>query len=162
MNLESLNKHLCRVAKYEWNDEVIYLRKIGATDGMAYYGRFKELAGKTLSEVDDRTETIATHADMISKSMAGEDGQLTLDTDEGRAALKNIAFDELVSLGLLVLRHSGFSGDQPKKNSPTRNVLNTNSASPSESCTPITLCGDSPGNSSQDGCITTASDLGAT
>lgn len=137
MNLETLKAFVRKVEQVQWNGQTLYLRKIGASDGAALIEKIKALSGESLNESRDRDETINFHAAAISKSVADEHGNLLLDSDEARDELKAMAFSELVELGELVLKHSGFGSE--KKSSPTKNVLASDSALLSDSgLTPTT------------------------
>lgn len=114
MNLEAIQKHLRTVTKMEWEGKVIYLRKIGAADGIEIFTSIKSLASENRSPHDDMTETMKFNAKVISKSLADESGELVLDSDEGRATLENMNFNELAELGELALRHSGYGGSAKK------------------------------------------------
>jgi hypothetical protein len=116
MNLETLKQRNARATPIEWNGETIYLRKISARDGAML---LSEITAKAKAvgdgQADDHAETIAYHAKVVSKAMCDASGTLTLDTDEGREALQSLAFEELVSLGELVLANNGFA-EPAKKN----------------------------------------------
>jgi hypothetical protein len=119
MNLESLKKRLATVKKVEWNGETIYLRKIGAADGMAMVGAIGKLKEQNLDTQQDREATINFHVTAISKSLADAQGNLQLNSEDAIESLKQLPFDDLVSLGDLVLAHSGFGGDEKKSTQPT-------------------------------------------
>lgn len=134
MNLEALKKRNAEVTTKEWRGENIYLRKIGAQDGLRLLALVKTEADKPRTTAEDHAATVDYHAQVISKSLSNEQGALELDTDAGLAELKKLAFDELVELGELCLRHSGFVGNQ-KKSTVTTNSSPTTSAENSESPT---------------------------
>jgi hypothetical protein len=139
MNLEALRQRIARVESFNWNGETVYLRKIGAVDGMSLVGQVASIKDKTLGPQDDRAATLNFHATAISKSLADKDGKLVCDSQEGIDVLKQLNFDDLTSLGDIVLKHSGFSGNEKKSTQPT-NCLPSDSASPSKETTTPTNC----------------------
>lgn len=134
MNIAKLKERISKVASVEWNGETIYMRKLSATEGVALISRLKKLAEMTLGEERDRLETIDYQAAVISKVLCDEQGQLELDSDEGRATISQLPFDELCDLGELCQKHGGLIPE--KKSSTKPNVSLSDSASHSESSTP--------------------------
>lgn len=132
MSIEAFKKHVRAVTKFPWCGQELYLRKIGAKDGLELFTRIKDLASENRSPDQDQIETLNFHANVVSKSVADESGELLFDSDEGRDTLKQINFGELTELGTLVLKHSGYGGGDAKKNSPPNNSSPTDSALPSE------------------------------
>lgn len=131
MNLEAIQKHLRAVTRIEWAGHVLYLRKIGATDGIEIFTSIKKLSGEDRSAHDDMVETTKFNAKVISKSLSNEDGELPLDSEDGRLALENMNFIELTELGEIVLRHSGYGGGA-KKNTTQTSLPLSGSVEPSE------------------------------
>lgn len=117
MNLETLKARNAQAIAVEWNGETIYLRKLSARDGVAMMADI-ESKQKTVTEDTDHAATVDFHSKVISKSVCDEHGNLTLDSDEGREALAAMGFDDLVSLGVLVLKTSGYATEEgeAKKN----------------------------------------------
>jgi hypothetical protein len=113
MNLETLKARNAKPIAKEWNGETVYLRKLSARDGAAMMDDIEQKKAAVTPENDSKL-TIEFHAKAISKSVCDECGNLTLDTDEGRETLAALPFDDLVSLGVLVLETSGMS--EAKKN----------------------------------------------
>lgn len=130
MNLEAIQKHLRTVTQKEWMGNIIYLRKIGAKDGIEIFNSIKELASKDRNPAEDQMETVKFNAKIISKAMADEVGELVLDNDDGRELLAAMNFKELTELGQIVLEHSGYGGE--KKSTPPSNSSPSNSAGNSE------------------------------
>jgi hypothetical protein len=128
MNIDELKKRINKPTAFEWQGERVWLRKIGAADGMALFGKIKALASAPLDSDSDREATLNFHAEAIAKSWSDEAGVLQFDSPEGIEALKQVNFTELIELGELVLRHSGFKGDEgAKKNSVPNNLPPTDS-----------------------------------
>jgi hypothetical protein len=140
MNLDELKKKINKPTAFEWCGEPVWLRKIGANECAAIFATMKSLASRTFASAEDHQATIDVHANAIAKSLCDESGVLQFNTEEAVATLKEVNFTELVELGELVLRHSGFRGDEDaKKNSVTNNLPPIDSASNSElGPTPIT------------------------
>lgn len=133
MNLDELKKKINKPTAFQWGGESVWLRKIGANECAAIFAKMKDLASRSFDSAADHEATIDVHANAIAKSLCDELGALQFDTDEGVATLKEVNFADLVELGELVLRHSGFRGDDDaKKNSVTNNLPPTDSASNSE------------------------------
>jgi hypothetical protein len=133
MNLETLKQHVRKVTPKEWQGQTVYLRKIGATEGVAMIAKIKAISSEELNEERDRKETVEYYAFAVSKSLANEAGDLDLDTDEGRTLLAQMNFVELCELGTLVLTHNGFAAE--KKSTPTSNASLSVSALPLETST---------------------------
>lgn len=130
MNLDELKKKINKPTAFEWCGEPVWLRKIGANECATIFAKMKDLASRSFDTAADHQATIDVHANAIAKSLCDEAGTLQFDTEEGIATLKEVNFTELVKLGELALRHSGFRGDEDaKKNSVTNNLPHTDSAS---------------------------------
>lgn len=144
MNLEALRRVINQPKQFEWNGETVWLKKIGAADGLAFFAKIKELEAQTLTEAQDREATLDYYARAIAKSLCDEAGLLVADSEEGIDTLKTVNFNDLVQLGDTVLRHSGFRGDEEaKKNLATTSSPRIDSALELDSGpTPIT---SSPG-----------------
>lgn len=134
MNLEAIQKHLRAVTKMEWQGHDIYLRKLGATDGIEIFTSIKSLSSENRTPHDDMVQTAKFNSKVISKSLSDEAGNLLLDSDEGRTTLEALNFHELTELGEIVLKHSGYGGTV-KKNLAPLNSQPSDSASPSETPT---------------------------
>src|SRR5688572_22372723 len=112
MNLEDLKKRTRALTESEWAGQKIYLRKIGAADGMSLVSRILRERELPLTPEQDREATLDFQATVISKSLANASGELTLDSDEGRSELKLLPFAELVELGDMCLRFSGMASQK--------------------------------------------------
>lgn len=132
MSIEAFKNRVRAVTKVEWCGEQLHLRKIGAKDGLELFTRITGLAAENRGSDEDRIETLNFHANVVSKSVASESGDLLFDTDEGRDTLKQINFQELTELGTLVLKHSGYGGGDAKKNLVQSNSSPIDSALPLE------------------------------
>lgn len=114
-----LKKHLRTVTKKEWCGQDVYLRKIGAKDGLALFSSIKQLATENRKPEDDQIETLKFHANVVAKSLANEQGELLFDTEEGREQLQQVNFHELTELGTMALAHSGYGGETKKNLAPS-------------------------------------------
>ena len=112
MNLESLRALKNAPAELSWNGQPIYLRKLGARDGVELYDGIRSKEKAVASGEDDHMATVKFHVNIISRSVCDASGKLCMDTDEAKSELENLSFDLLVSLGELVLSHSGFGGEK--------------------------------------------------
>lgn len=128
--IDAVQKRLAAVTEKDWNGEKVYLRKLGANQGLAFVKAVGERAEQKLSQADDRAAIILLHATNISKSFCDTSGKLLYDSEDGIAQLSTLPFDELVSLGDLVLNHSGFGADEKKSTQPTNSP-------PSDSALPL-------------------------
>lgn len=91
MNIEELRQGLRAQAKpvtvSEWG-KTVYFLPIGAVRGIALHQRIKALADLS-GTIDQSPEAFLAFADVISASIADENGNRFLDSDEGRAFLAN-------------------------------------------------------------------------
>ena len=126
MNLDALKQHVRAVTEEAWCGQKIWLRKIGATDGLALFSTIRKLNAENRTEDDDRAETLNFNAGVISKSLANEAGELEADSPEGIETLKTVNFMELAELAAMVLKHSGYT--DAKKNLPQGDSPPTGSA----------------------------------
>lgn len=136
MNLEDLKEHVRATKEFEWCGKAVRLRKLSAQDYMALFGRIRQEESKDRTPEEDQKATIEFHVEIVARTWAGDDGELQADSEEGRAALGTLPFDELLALGKLSLKHSGFdadAGEQKKSDSPTPSCSPSISAAPSES-----------------------------
>lgn len=115
MTLEELKSIVCTVGAYQWCGRTIHLRKLGAKDHIALFSAIKSDAGKELSPQEDHDAVLRHHVEMTARTLADEQGNLISDSDEGRKYLASLPFDDLVSLGVLVMSHSGYTTEPEKK-----------------------------------------------
>lgn len=135
MNLEDLKAHSRATKEFEWCGKAVRLRKLSAQDYMALFGRIRQEESKDRTPEQDQQATIEFHVELVARTWAGDDGELQANSEEGRAALRTLPFDELLSFGRLSLKHSGFdpaAGEQKKSDSPTPNCSPSISAAPSD------------------------------
>jgi len=116
MNLDDLKKHISTATPFEWCAKQIHLRKLSAQDGLILFNRIKKETDEPHTPEVDREKTLAFNADVASKTLADEAGDLLCDSDDGRALLKQMSFGELAELSEIALRHSGYGGDEKKAN----------------------------------------------
>lgn len=131
---DAVQKRMRTATKKDWNGVEVYLRKLGANRTLKYLTEVTELKEKKLSPAEDRAAILNLHSTNISQSYCNENGDLIYGTPEGLADLLNLPFDDLVSLGDLVLDHSGFGVDEKKSTQP-ENSSHSNSAETSETST---------------------------
>ena len=92
----------------------IKLRQLSAAVGM-------NLA-KVVSDIGDDAASTNTsvlfnfYVDLISKSIVGDNDQLTFDSDEGRATLSQLRFVQLMQIGNACLSLNGMTAETAKKN----------------------------------------------
>ena len=118
-NLETLKKHIRTVTEVEWCGQTIRLRKLTTGDGLELFKNLRD-AGESRDAVTE------FHVELAARSLADASGELEANSDEGRALLRQVGFDDLVELGNIVLRHNGY-GDE-KKSSAETNALPSSSA----------------------------------
>lgn len=138
MNLETLKAKINQTQSFTWLGETVYLRKLGAADGFALFGRLEDVKAKTLSAEDDGRETADFYATLVSKCLCDESGTLTLDSDEGRTALKLVDYRELRAVGVQVMEFNGIIAEDTKKNSLTTSDSPTDSPATLAASIPIT------------------------
>lgn len=130
MNLEDLKSRKPTCQEFQWRGGPVWLRKLSAKDHVELFGRIKEESDKTLDTNGDRMATVNFHLDLVSRSLCDENGSLLKDTADVRAYLMDgVGFTELVDLGAMALRYSGYDPDAPEKKTNSQ----TNSDSPSKS-----------------------------
>ena len=110
-NLETLKKHIRTVTEVEWCGLKVFLRKLSADDHLAIFGQVKA-AGES------REATVAMHVELVARTWANANGDLEADSDDGRATIRQIGFDDLVALGELVLANNGY-GNEKKSTAET-------------------------------------------
>ena len=111
-NLETLKKHIRTVTEVEWCGQTIRLRKLTTGDGLELFKNLRD-AGESRDAVTE------FHVELAARSLADASGELEANSDEGRALLRQVGFDDLVELGNIVLRHNGYGGDEKKSLPPT-------------------------------------------
>lgn len=132
--IDAVQKRISNATEKDWNGEKVYLRKLGADQVLAFLRTVTAEKDKSRTPEEERDQTADLHARNVSKSYADKDGNLTYDSDEGIATLKKLPFDELVSLGDLVLAHTGYGSDEKKSTQPA-NSSPSSSAETSETST---------------------------
>ena len=91
MNLSQLRE---RAAQQITEVDGVRLKKLNAVDGMAYSKQFASVPKDAPPE-----ETVTAYAFLLSKCVVDENGFATLDSDEGRDALRNLDFATFSKLG---------------------------------------------------------------
>ena len=135
MNLEELEKHILTVKAFDWCGKTVYLRKLNADDHIALFGKITSPE----DAVSDKEATAQFHVELVARALATEAGELTADSDNGRAVLRRIGYDDLVALGKLVLEHNGYgekkSTAEPNSSpSASAETLDPRSSTPDTSC----------------------------
>ena len=92
MNIDELKKRINKPTAFEWQGERVWLRKIGAADGMALFGKIKALASAPLDSDSDREATLNFHAEAIAKSWSDEAGVLQFDSVVGMPVAERRTF----------------------------------------------------------------------
>lgn len=90
MNLEQLKDRAAQITEVDG----VRIKKLNAVDGMAYSKHFAAVPSDAPPE-----ETVTAYAFLLSKCVVDENGVATLDTDEGRAALRELDFATFSKLG---------------------------------------------------------------
>lgn len=108
MNLEELKAKVREVNDYEWCGKKVWLRKIGASDGVLLNRIIRGKVVDVANGTPDEASTVDYHATLISKSYANEAGDLIWDTEEAREVLRQLNPVDLFELGDLVLKHSNY------------------------------------------------------
>lgn len=132
MNLEDLKGRKPTCQEFQWRGGPVWLRKLSAKDHVELFGRIKK-ADKTLDTDGDRMATVNFHVDLVSRSLCDEHGALLKDSSDVREFLmEGVGFSDLVELGAMALRYSGYDPDAPEKKPNSQ----TSSDSPSSSASP--------------------------
>jgi hypothetical protein len=116
MNLESLKaRNAANVTSMELDGEKVYLRKLSAGDGMAVGKAFQAAGHTDPNGPEPSTEAFAeAYAILLSKTLCDAAGNLTLDSDDGRAALRQLDFQAAQALSQKAQEWSGLG--ESKKN----------------------------------------------
>lgn len=100
MNLDELKKRTIKVAKVSLSDgSEWHIRKLSATVGIAVGNAFMA-AGHTdpNGPAPSQEQMLDAHSLLLSKAVCSEAGDLLLDSDEGRAALKDLDYPTIQEL----------------------------------------------------------------
>ncbi len=118
MDLESLKKrNAANITGVQLGDVAVSLRKLSVTDGFAV-GKTLLTLGHDNPEGAEPTQDqfFEFHVLLLSKTICDKDGLLTLDSDDGRAELRNLSYWDAKALGEKAQEWSGLLGDDSKKN----------------------------------------------
>jgi len=100
VNLESLKKRHAKVIKVTLADGSEWtIRKLGAALSLELSNKFKA-AGHTdpNGQEASQEQMLEAYSELLSKAICDESGTLSLDSDEGRAELKNLDFGTITEL----------------------------------------------------------------
>jgi hypothetical protein len=116
VNLESLKaRNAANVISMELDGEKVYLRKLSAGDGMAVGKAFQAAGHNDPNGPEPPPEAFAeAYALLLSKTLCDEAGNLTCDSDEGRAELRKLDFQSAQTLSVMAQEWSGLG--ESKKN----------------------------------------------
>lgn len=122
MNLETLKKrNAANVMPVTLDDgQVVHLRKLTATDGLTV-GKSLMALGHTDPNGAEPTQEqyFDLYVLLLSKTIVEQQGEswvLSLDSDEGRAALRDLKFSDAHFLSQKAQEWSGLMPDESKKN----------------------------------------------
>lgn len=112
MNLEELKQHARKATEHDWAGRKVFLRKLSAQDHLDLFSRAK--TADVLPDPEaDRRATVEFHINVVARSLANEQCQLLINSDEDRRWLReDVDYDELVNLSELVLAHSGYKTEK--------------------------------------------------
>jgi hypothetical protein len=112
MNLEELKKYVRAATEYDWCGRKVSLRKLSAKDHLDIFGR--AAAAETPADPEtDKLETAEFHISIVERALVDQNGALVVANDEGRQWLRNdVAFDDLIALSEMVLKHSGYGAEK--------------------------------------------------
>lgn len=149
MNLESLRQRIlgATTAVTLSDGTTIRLGKLSAQDGMALAMPAKKLEHEP--EGSQSEDMLTFYALILSKSILDDAGAKALDSDEGRAMLRQLPMGDFLQLGNAAVE---WQFGESKKNSLTTNSSPTISAASLESstliiCSPVSLTNNSPDGS---------------
>jgi hypothetical protein len=110
-------RNAANVTSISVGDLSLHLRKLTAADGMAVGKAFQDAGHTDPNGPEPTSEQFAVaYAILLSKTICDEAGNLTLDSDEGRAELQKLDFQTAQQLGEAAQKWSGLLQDESKKN----------------------------------------------
>lgn len=103
--------------RFEWCGQPVWILKLTQADHEAIFQGVSSV--KPADEAADKQATRNFHVDLIARALANEQGELiATDPGLGERLRTQVAFDDVVTLGKIIMRHSGYPVDEePQKKS---------------------------------------------
>lgn len=104
--------------KFEWCGQPVWILKLTQADHEAVFENVN--GAKPADKATDKQATRNFHVDLIARALANENGELVAESPDLAEQLRtHIAFDDVVALGRIIMRHSGYpiTDEEPQKKS---------------------------------------------